>query len=252
MKSFYLTDAGKVRSHNEDSVIIVRNQNDDYLLAVADGMGGHRCGEVASSIAISYLGKHFQETFRNMNKEDAVDWIRQSVKEINRLIFNHAEEHPESKGMGTTLVLAISTNDYVLFGNIGDSSGFAMKDNHIHKITYDHTLVNLLVTAGELTEEQAKDHPKRNVLMKALGANDPVEIDIFDCDIEVSDILLCSDGLTNMLDQESIERVLLSDYSVEDKVIRLIKKAINRGGTDNVSVAYLERFSRELKEGVDE
>ena len=252
MKSFYLTDAGKVRSHNEDSVIIVRNQNDDYLLAVADGMGGRRCGEVASSIAISYLGKHFQETFRNMNKEDAVEWIRQSVKEINRLIFNHAEEHPESKGMGTTLVLAISTNDYVLFGNIGDSSGFAMKDNHIHKITYDHTLVNLLVTAGELTEEQAKDHPKRNVLMKALGANDPVEIDIFDCDIEVSDILLCSDGLTNMLDQESIERVLLSDYSVEDKVIRLIKKAINRGGTDNVSVAYLERFSRELKEGVDE
>ena len=252
MKSFYLTDAGKVRRHNEDSVIIVRNQNDDYLLAVADGMGGHRCGEVASSIAISYLGKHFQETFRNMNKEDAVEWIRQSVKEINRLIFNHAEEHPESKGMGTTLVLAISTNDYVLFGNIGDSSGFAMKDNHIHKITYDHTLVNLLVTAGELTEEQAKDHPKRNVLMKALGANDPVEIDIFDCDIEVSDILLCSDGLTNMLDQESIERVLLSDYSVEDKVIRLIKKAINRGGTDNVSVAYLERFSRELKEGVDE
>lgn len=252
MKSFYLTDAGKVRSHNEDSVIIVRNQNDDYLLAVADGMGGHRCGEVASSIAISYLGKHFQETFRNMNKEDAVEWIRQSVKEINRLIFNHAEEHPESKGMGTTLVLAISTNDYVLFGNIGDSSGFAMKDNHIHKITYDHTLVNLLVTAGELTEEQAKDHPKRNVLMKALGANDPVEIDIFDCDIEVSNILLCSDGLTNMLDQESIERVLLSDYSVEDKVIRLIKKAINRGGTDNVSVAYLERFSRELKEGVDE
>ncbi len=252
MKSFYLTDAGKVRSHNEDSVIIVRNQNDDYLLAVADGMGGHRCGEVASSIAISYLGKHFQETFRSMNKEDAVEWIRQSVKEINRLIFNHAEEHPESKGMGTTLVLAISTNDYVLFGNIGDSSGFAMKDNHIHKITYDHTLVNLLVTAGELTEEQAKEHPKRNVLMKALGANDPVEIDIFDCDIEVSDILLCSDGLTNMLDQESIERVLLSDYSVEDKVIRLIKKAINRGGTDNVSVAYLERFSRELKEGVDE
>ena len=222
------------------------------MVLLADGMGGHRCGEVASSIAISYLGKHFQETFRSMNKEDAVEWIRQSVKEINRLIFNHAEEHPESKGMGTTLVLAISTNDYVLFGNIGDSSGFAMKDNHIHKITYDHTLVNLLVTAGELTEEQAKEHPKRNVLMKALGANDPVEIDIFDCDIEVSDILLCSDGLTNMLDQESIERVLLSDYSVEDKVIRLIKKAINRGGTDNVSVAYLERFSRELKEGVDE
>jgi len=253
MKSFYLTDAGKVRSHNEDSVIIVRNQEDDYLLAVADGMGGHRAGEVASSIAISYLGKHFQDTFRGLNKEEAIEWIRESVKEINRLIFKHVAENPESKGMGTTLVLAVSTKDYVLYGNIGDSSGYAMKDGHIHKITYDHTLVNLLVTAGELTEEEAKEHPKRNVLMKALGANDPVEIDIFDCDINVSDILLCSDGLTNMLDQENIERVLLSDYSVEDKVIRLIKKAINRGGTDNVSIAYLERFSKLTeKEGVEE
>ena len=252
MRSFYLTYAGKVRSHNEDSVIIVRNQDDEYLLAVADGMGGHRAGEVASSIAISYLGKHFQDTFRGMNKENAIEWIRDSVKEINRLIFKHVEEHSESKGMGTTLVLAISTKDYVLFGNIGDSSGFAMKDGHIHKITYDHTLVNLLVTAGELTEEEAKDHPKRNVLMKALGANNPIEMDIFDCDIHISDILLCSDGLTNMLDQENIERVLLSDYSVEDKVIRLMKKAMNRGGTDNISIAYLERFSKQTEEGVEE
>ena len=252
MKSFYLTDAGKVRSHNEDSVIVVRNENDDYLLAVADGMGGHRCGEVASYIAISYLGKHFQDTFRNLEKEEAIEWIRHSVNEVNNLIFNHAEEHIESKGMGTTLVLAISTKDYVLFGNIGDSSGFAMKDNCLHKITYDHTLVNLLVTAGELTEEEAKEHPKRNVLMKALGANNPVEVDIFDCNNEVSDILLCSDGLTNMLDQETIERVLLSDYEVEDKVLRLMKKSINRGGTDNISIAYLERFPKEVKKEGEE
>lgn len=252
MKSFYLTDAGKVRSHNEDSVIIVRNQEDDYLLAVADGMGGHRAGEVASSIAISYLGKHFQETFRDMKKEDAIEWIRDAVQEINRLIFNHVDNNPESKGMGTTLVLAISSKDYVLFGNIGDSSGFAMKEEHLYKVTYDHTLVNLLVTAGELTEEQAKDHPKRNVLMKALGANNPIEVDIFDCDKDVTDILLCSDGLTNMLDIESIERVLLSDYEVEDKVIRLMKKAVNRGGTDNISIAYLERVPKEIKKEGEE
>ncbi len=248
MRSFYMTDPGKVRSHNEDSVIIVRNMDDDYLLAVADGMGGHRAGEVASSIAISYLGKHFQDTFKKLEKEDAIEWIRDSVTEINRLIFKHVDENPESKGMGTTLVLAIVTKDYVLIGNIGDSSGFAMKDEHLHKVTYDHTLVNLLVTAGELTEEQAKDHPKRNVLMKALGANNPIEADIFDCDNQVSDILLCSDGLTNMLDIESMERVLLSDYEIEDKVIRLMKKAINRGGTDNISIAYLERFPRKKKE----
>lgn len=246
MKSFYLTDAGKVRTHNEDSVIVVRNMEDDYLLAVADGMGGHRAGEVASSIAISYIGKHFQDTFHHLTKEQAIEWIRESVNEINRLIFKHVSEHPESKGMGTTLVLAISTNDYVLFGNIGDSSGFAMKGGRLHKITYDHTLVNLLVTAGELSADEAKDHPKKNVLMKALGANDKVEVDIFDCDLDITDILLCSDGLTNMLDMESIERVLLSDFELEDKIIRLMKKAINRGGTDNISIACLIR-----KEEVD-
>ncbi len=241
MKSFYLTDAGKVRDHNEDSVIIVKNNNNDYLMAIADGMGGHCAGEVASSIAISYLGKHFNETFFNMTKVDAVNWLRDCAKEINTLIFRHEKEHPESKGMGTTLVVAIVTNDYILFGNIGDSSGFVIKDGKLHKVTYDHTLVNLLVSAGELTKEEASNHPKKNVLMKALGANDPIDIDIFDCDMEVSELVLCSDGLTNMLDKEQIERVLTSDLDIEDKVIRLIRKANNRGGTDNISVAYLIR-----------
>ena len=239
MKSFYLTDAGKVRNHNEDSVIIVRNHNHDYLMAVADGMGGHSAGEVASSIAISYLGKHFNETFFNMTKVDAVNWLRDSVTEINRLIFMYEKDHPESKGMGTTLVTSIVTKDYILFGNIGDSSGFVIKDQHLHKVTYDHTLVNLLVSAGELTEEEAKEHPKKNVLMKALGANDPIDVDIFDCDMGIDAIMLCSDGLTNMLDEEQIERVLLSDLEIEDKVIKLIRKSNNRGGTDNISVSYL-------------
>ena len=241
MKSFYLTDAGKVRSHNEDSVIITRNMDNDYLMAVADGMGGHSAGEVASSIAIQYLGKHFQDTFLHMDKMEAVNWLRDAVNEINSLIFEYVKDHPESKGMGTTLVIALLSKEYILFGNIGDSSGFVMKDGKLHKVTYDHTLVNLLVTAGELTEEQAKDHPKKNVLMKALGANDPIDIDVFDCDMGISSILLCSDGLTNMLEEEQIQKVLLSDSEIEDKVIKLIRKANNRGGTDNISVAYLTR-----------
>ncbi len=241
MKSFYLTDAGKVRDHNEDSVIITKNNNNDYLMAIADGMGGHCAGEVASSIAIRYLGKHFTDTFFNMRKVDAVNWLRDCAKEINTLIFSHEKSHPESKGMGTTLVVAIVTDDYILFGNIGDSSGFVVKDSKLHKVTYDHTLVNLLVSAGELTKEEASVHPKKNVLMKALGANDPIDIDIFDCDMGVSQIMLCSDGLTNMLDVSQIEKVLLSDSDIEDKVIKLIKKANNRGGTDNISVAYLIR-----------
>ena len=246
MKSFYLTDAGKVRDHNEDSVIIVKNENDEYLMAVADGMGGHSAGEVASSIAIGYLGKHFQETFLSLSKVDAVEWIRNSANEINSLIFHHEKTHPESKGMGTTLVLAIITEAYILFGNIGDSSGYVIKENKLHKVTYDHTLVNLLVSAGELTKEEASVHPKKNVLMKALGANDPVEVDVFDCDMEITEVLLCSDGLTNMLDNSQIEKVLLGEGTIEEKVERLIMKSNNRGGTDNISIAYLVREEGEF------
>ena len=128
-----------------------------------------------------------------------------------------------------------------MFGNIGDSSGYVLKNNHLHKVTKDHTLVNLLVAAGDLTEEEAKNHPKKNVLMKALGANDPIEIDVFDCDMNIKQIMLCSDGLTNMVDKDQIERVLLENNNIEEKVIKLIKKANNRGGTDNISVAYLVR-----------
>lgn len=245
MNSYYLTDSGKVRDHNEDSVIILKNIDDVYLLAVADGMGGHSAGEVASSIAISYLGDHFKETFFNLNKEQAITWLRDSVTEINSLIFRHVKEHPESKGMGTTLVTAIVSRDYILFGNIGDSSGFVVKEGKLHKVTYDHTLVNLLVSAGELTEEEAKDHPKKNVLMKALGANDPIDMDIFDCDMDIEAVILCSDGLTNMLEVEQIEDVLNSDLDIEEKVVKLIRKSNNRGGTDNISIAYLVKKEKE-------
>ena len=240
MRAFYLTDTGKIRNHNEDNVIIVKNTNHEYLMAVADGMGGHSAGEIASNIAISYLSKRFQEEFNELPKDKAIDWLREIVIEINKQIFDYVKEHPESKGMGTTLVVALVSKEYILLGNVGDSSGFAMKNNKLHKITEDHTLVNLLLKAGELTKEEAKDHPKKNVLMKALGANDPIDIDIFDCDMDVSSILLCSDGLTNMLDNLQIEKVLLSDEDIEDKVIRLIRKSNNRGGNDNISIAYLE------------
>ena len=244
MESFYLTDTGVVRDHNEDSVIICTNDEGSVLMAVADGMGGHKAGEIASSIAITNLSKRFNETFFKMNKSSAVEWIKTNINEINGLIFKHTEENPESKGMGTTLVLSIITEDYILFGNIGDSSGYVMKDQKIHKVTKDHTLVNLLVDAGELTEEEARNHPKKNILMNALGINDPIEIDIFDCSMDVEEILLCSDGLTTMVTNEQIEKVLNGEGTVEEKVIKLIKKANNRGGKDNISVAYLVRNKR--------
>ncbi len=244
MKSFYLTDVGKVRSHNEDSVTIIKNSNEEYLLMVADGMGGHRAGEVASSLAVTHLGTRFKNMSSIGSKLDAAKWLNDNVNEINQAILDYANNHEDSKGLGTTLVIALLTKDYLLFGNIGDSSGFVLKNHKLHKMTKDHTLVNLLVEAGNLTEEQAKNHPKKNVLMKALGVCEKVDLDLIDVvDTNVDGILLCSDGLTNMLTFEQIERVLKEDISIEDKVKKIIRKCNMRGGTDNISVAYLDMKS---------
>lgn len=237
----YLTDPGKVRDHNEDSVIVVKNALGEYMLAVADGMGGHRGGEIASSIAISHIGKRFSEISSIGNKEDAINWIKDVVSEANVLLYKYTSENPESTGMGTTLVLAVLTRDFLLFGNIGDSSGYVLRNEKLHKITTDHTLVNLLVKSGELTEEEAKDHPRKNVLMRALGATTKVEMDIFDVETDIDGIMLCSDGLTNMLDDEQIAKVLSEKNSIDDRLNKLIIKSNNRGGTDNISVTYLEK-----------
>ena len=248
MKSFYLTDTGKVRSHNEDSVTILKNKSGEYLLIVADGMGGHRAGEVASSLVVTHLGKRFSEISSVGSKIDAINWLKDNVSEINKNIIDYTKEHPESMGMGTTIVLALLTSDFLLYGNIGDSSGFAIKNNKLHKVTKDHTLAHLLVEAGDLTEEEARNYPKKNVLTKALGSEDSVELDMVDVDMSADGILLCSDGLTNMLTNEQIEKVLADkDLSIEEKVIKLIHKCNARGGTDNISVAYLERESGDMR-----
>lgn len=246
MESYFLTDTGRVREHNEDSVTIIKNLNDEYLLAVADGMGGHKAGEVASSIAINHLTKSFMEMEKLGDKASTVKWLRKEIEDINNEIFEYTSTHPESKGMGSTLVLAIYSKEYLLFGNIGDSSGFVFKDNELFKITKDHTLVNLLVKNGELTEAEAQNHPKKNILMRALGANNPIEIDIFDVEDEIEGIVLCSDGLTSMLNNTQIEKVLLQEGPLEEKVIKLIRKANIRGGTDNISIACL--FTKEAEE----
>ena len=241
MDYFCLTDPGKVRDHNEDSVAIVMNESLEYLLAVADGMGGHRAGEIASNITINHLTKRFKDKVTVGTKEEAIEFLKQAVSEANEKIYEYTEENPESKGMGTTIVVALFTNDYLLFGNIGDSSGFVFKNNKIHKVTTYHTLVNLLVKSGELTEEEARKHPRKNVLMRALGATTTVEMDIVMVETDVDGILLCSDGLTNMLEFEQIEKVLNEKLDAQDMVRKLINKSNNRGGNDNISVAYLKR-----------
>ena len=247
MKSFYLTDTGRVRDHNEDSVTILKNFNNEYLMIVADGMGGHRKGEVASAITVTHLGKRFTESSSIGTKVDAVSWLSDNLAEINAEILEYGDANENSKGLGTTVVVAIVTKDYLLFANIGDSAGYVMKNNKLHRVTKPHTLVSLLIDAGNLTEEEAKNHPKKNVLMKALGAAEKCEPDIFDVDNGSRAVFLCSDGVTSMLDDSSIEKVLQDrELSVEEKVIKLIKKCNARGGNDNISIAYLVRESGDL------
>ena len=240
MKSFYLTDTGKIRSHNEDSVTIVKNSSNEMLMIVADGMGGHRAGEVASSMVVTHMGARFSELSTIGTKLDAVNWLKENVDEINNKIIKYGEENPDSSGLGTTVVMALLTKDFLIFCNIGDSSGFVLKNGVLHKITKEHTLVNFLVETGELSPEEALNHPKKNVLMKALGAADKQELDVFDVDPNVDAIMLASDGLTNMLSKDQIEKVLNEEgINEEEKLIKLIKKCNARGGTDNISIAYL-------------
>lgn len=244
MKSFYLTDTGRVRSHNEDSVTIVKNASGEHLMIVADGMGGHRAGEIASSMVVTQIGTRFSNLSTIGSKMDAVKWLKENVDEVNDSILKYGEEHTESMGLGTTVVMALLTKDFLIFVNIGDSSGYVLKNKVLHKITKEHTLVNFLVETGELTPEEAINHPKKNVLMKALGASEKQELDIFDVDPNVDAILLVSDGLTNMLTMDQVEKVLNDDeLKYEDKLIKLIKKCNARGGTDNISIAYLVKDS---------
>ena len=242
MEAHYQTDPGKVRSHNEDSVTIVKNLSGDYLLLVADGMGGHKAGEVASSVAVTTIGSRFQSLSSLGSKMDAITWLKEIIEEVNTTIIKYAEEHVNATGLGTTLVCAVLTKDYLIFANVGDSSGFVFKSGKLYKVTKDHTLVNILVERGELRPEEAENHPQKNVLMKALGAAPKIEPDIFDVETTVDGILLCSDGLTNMVSKEQIERVLNDkELDINEKIDKLILKSNLRGGNDNISVAFLSR-----------
>ena len=137
---------------------------------------------------------------------------------------------------------AILTSEYLVFANVGDSSGFVLKNGTLYKVTKDHTLVNILVETGELRPEEAINHPQKNVLMRALGASEKVEVDIFDVENNIDGIFLCSDGLSNMVTKEQIEKVLNDeDLDIEEKVDKLIVKANLRGGNDNISIAYLNK-----------
>lgn len=226
------SDVGIVRSLNEDYAGYIEEE-EFKLYVVADGMGGHNAGEVASEMAVKAVEAYVKENY----KEQGSNVLENAVLFANEKIYNKAIVGSEYKGMGTTLVAALVYRNTIIVANVGDSSCFGIIDNNITKITKDHSLVQELIDSGSITEEEGRNHPKKNVITRALGTNNVVKIDIFKVDINTYDkYLLCTDGLSNEVLKEEILMEIndINDYNTAcDKLVLLAK---NRGGRDNITV----------------
>ncbi|WP_141603424.1 Stp1/IreP family PP2C-type Ser/Thr phosphatase [Terrilactibacillus laevilacticus] len=245
MKAIFNTDQGKVRGQNEDSGGIFLS--DDQLLAVvADGMGGHQAGDVASQMTLDYFEKKWQEVSKPFSKTDGAKWLKGVVQEINQTIYEFAETHSECKGMGTTVVAAICQSDAIFICYVGDSRVY-IYDGELKQVTEDHTLVNELVKSGQLTKENAENHPKKHILLRALGTEPEVNIDSLTIEwSKQAQLLLCSDGLTNKLSDERLKDILSLDDTLEMKSELMIKEANEAGGEDNITLVIIANDDGDL------
>lgn len=229
MIAYGATNVGKVRKNNEDAFKI---SNKDKIYLLADGMGGHLGGEFASSMAVQELEKLLVDV------KDKAE-IKEAIEEVNRKIYQKSLEDENLSGMGTTLSLIKILDDHLYFANIGDSRIYCLKGKDLIQLTIDDSYVNYLLEVGAITSDQAKDHPKKNVLLKALGTTDDIEVFVQGVQWEEDDLyLLCSDGLTNMLEEEEIQEIISSNEA-EKAVDLLINQALDRGGKDNITVIVL-------------
>ncbi|MBT2681307.1 Stp1/IreP family PP2C-type Ser/Thr phosphatase [Bacillus sp. ISL-35] len=249
MKAVFMTDRGKVRLHNEDNGGIFMNSHGQRLAIVADGMGGHRAGDVASEMTIQHLKGLWEKSTKIHTAEEAEQWLQESVLQVNQEIFQHSLNHTECEGMGTTIVASICTNLFATVVNIGDSRCYLLNETGFKQLTEDHSLVNELVRSGQISKEDAEHHPRKNVLLRALGTEESVEMDIKTIIYEEEDVLLlCSDGLSNKVSQEEMESILTDNHmSLEDKAAEFIKRANQYGGEDNITLAIVEY--QEFNEG---
>lgn len=249
MKATFLTDRGQVRNFNEDSGGIFYNQENQLLAIIADGMGGHQAGDVASKMAVDIVQKLWSETEGIQSPEDAESWISNILNEINIAIFNESTENEEYKGMGTTAVLALCTQEFVTIGHIGDSRCYINNDNGFQQLTEDHSLVNELVKTGQITTEDAEHHPRKNIVLKALGTEQSVHADIKSLSWEKSNrLLLCSDGLTDKISNDELEVYMNSEKNLLTIGKTMIEIANERGGEDNISLIIIDQSSKEAGE----
>ena len=240
MKIFARTDIGKAREMNQDSYFISTPNDDVKLFILADGMGGYEGGEVASILAIecakSYILNNFEQIPKE--KEEIMNLIRNAIEYANLRVYEESQEHERLKEMGTTIDVSLIYNGKVYVGHVGDSRVYRIRNEIIRKITTDHSYVEKLIKEGSITKEESYHHPKRNMLMKALGCNSLVEPDVLCKGFMKDDILLmCSDGLTNMIKEEDIFRIIIDN--INNPADKLIEQANNNGGYDNVTAIVL-------------
>lgn len=225
------TDVGNKRTFNEDSVGYYEEE-DFGIFVIADGMGGHNAGEVASKIAIDTIIEYVINHKKDRSEEEI---LNEAILSANRKIYRESLLNESCNGMGTTLVGAFVRENNLTMVNIGDSRGYILKDGQLVKVTKDHSLVQELLDNGTITNEEAKNHPNKNVITRALGTNPVVTADYYSLDIRgVSKILLCSDGLTNEVSEEDIFRVL-QGYN-GNQCMELINMSKKNGGRDNISI----------------
>ena len=243
------TDVGKKRSHNEDNLCLAAEEN---LYMVADGMGGHASGEVASKMAVETVQNFFQET----SEDDEMTWpykmdkdlgyeenrLNAGIKLANLRIYETAAQNSAQRGMGTTIVALLFSGDDAYFGHVGDSRIYRLRDDTLSQVTDDHSLLNDYIKMKDLSEEEIENFPHKNVIVRALGMKETVQVDVSKQPPQDQDIyLLCSDGLNAMTSDDEIEKILVEHQGdLEVACNKLIESANNNGGTDNITVALVK------------
>lgn len=245
MRTFSITDVGMVRQVNQDYVYVTDRplgilQN---LFVVADGMGGHQAGDYASKYTVEVLNRELALS----EGEDIERCLVGAIKTANREIIKEASRDEHLKGMGTTVVAATISNQMMYFANVGDSRLYLINQG-IQQLTKDHSLVEEMVRLGGIKPEEAKHHPDKNIITRAIGVLPEVSADFFETVLVPGDtVLLCSDGLTNMVDDTDIKRIVLGQRDIVEKTQRLIDAANENGGKDNITVVLIEPFSDETR-----
>lgn len=241
---------GCIRQLNEDYYACTVDDHGRVFSIVADGMGGHQAGDVASRMAVEGILRELQNLEPDLEREDAREQLMHALVVTNEAVYRHAVENPECNGMGTTVVCALLDEQGGVLAHVGDSRIYLYNADGLQQQTEDHTLVHELMKSGQITSEQAAIHPQRNVIMRALGTEKDVRVDLGEFRWEQDDVLLlCSDGLTNKVSKTQIESLLGSQLPLQEQVDALVQQALDAGGEDNVTVVAVRNGDGTVNSG---